>query len=416
MRKQWVNRWGVNLLLAVFALGAAAGVRAQSDAGLGMRPLTPSGSGRVVLEDEWAGWLADSMGLTAIFHDAPGADELFGLLCADRGQAENTGSLRRVQAAAPGAGGRVRFRIELQQTALYQLAVAGRGRQRWTVDGQAIEHIEPSSSGVAIPAELIPLRKGPHELEVFMGSRARVDRVDLSVFRPTCVAPVDGWHAKRPLTYAAAARTLVRSMNLVPLLPVEGDEITLDGTAHAVISEAGRALESRVSQAGDRPVLLEYPVDISEPGIHTVEARVRGLGEQIWSVDDRYRARVRVGGDGIRAVHVMSVPMASGQHVVRVQLPAGGTIDDITFKRHGTRGSDELGLLDRLGLDTRAPTALLTVAEADHYLDSEIFRERTARFLRAEGLRGPAEPVVLAERETDLGYERPLSPALPADL
>jgi hypothetical protein len=416
MRKQWMNGWGVNLLLALFVLGAAVAVRAQSDAGLGMRPPTPSGSGQVVLEQEWAGWLAESMGLTAIFHDIPGAEELFGLLCADRGQAENTGSLRRVQDASPGAGGRVRFRIEVQQTALYQLAVAGQGRQRWIIDGQAIEHIEPGSSGVAIPAELIPLRKGPHELEVFMGIRARVDRVDLSVFRPACVAPVDGWHAERPLTHAAAARTLVRAMNLVPLLPVEGDEIILDGTAHAVVSEAGRTLEARVSQAGDRPVLLEYPVNISEPGIHTLEARVRGLGDQIWSLDDRYHSRIRVAGDGIRAVHVMSVPMASGQHVVRVQVPAGGTVDDIKFKRHATRGSDELALLDRLGLATRAPTALLTVADADRYLGSEVFRERTARFLRREGLRGPAEPVVLAEREADLGYERPLSPALPADL
>ena len=416
MRMVWIKGWGVNCLLALSVLGGAVPVWAQSEVGIGMRPPTDSGSGHVVREAEWAGWLAESLGLTRIFHEAPGAEELFGLLCADRGHAGATGSLRRIQEAAPGAGGRVRFRIDVEETALYQLSVAGQGRQRWTVDGQAIEHIEPGSSGVAIPSELIPLRKGAHELEVFMNIRGRVDRVDLAVFRPACVAPADGWHAERPLTHAAAARTLVRAMNLVPLLPVRGEEIRLDGSAHAVVSDTGRTLEGRVSQAGDWPVLLEYPVQISEPGIHSIVARVRGVGDQIWSLDDRYRSRVRIKGDGIRAVHLMSVPLASGEHVVRVHLPPGGTVDDITLKRHGTRGSDELAVLGRLGLATRAPAALVTAVDADRYLRSDLFQERSARFLRSEAQRGPAEPVVLAERDDDLGTSRPLSPAIPADL
>jgi hypothetical protein len=205
-------------------------------------------------------------------------------------------------------------------------------------------------------------------------------------------------------------------MNLVPMRSVEGEELTLDGSAHAVVSEDGRSLEGMVSQAGDQAVVLEYPMTIFEPGIHSIVARVRGLCDQIWSLDDRYRSRVRIAGDGIRAVHVMSVPMASGQDVVRVHVPRGGTVDDITFKRHATQGGDELGVLDRLGLATRAPSAWVTVADAGRYLDAGIFLERTGRFLRREALRGAAERVALAEYEDDRGYERLLSSALPADL
>ena len=392
-------------------------VWAQSEAGIGMPPSTAVPSGRVVLEQEWARRLAEALGVTGIFAEAPGTDELFGLLCADRGHGVPQGSLGKAQDTAPGAGARVRFRIDVPQTALYQLAVSGRGRQRWTIDGRAIEHIEPGGLGVAIPSELIPLRAGPHELEVFTGIRGVVDRIDLSVFRPLCIAPVDGWREDRPLTHAAAARTLVRAMGLVPLLPVTAAPITLDGSGHALRGEDRRdPLADRVTGARGEPRLLEYPVTISEPGMHSIVARVRGLGEQIWSFDDRYRSRVRIGGDAIRAVHVMSIPLATGEHRIRVSVPAGGTVDDITLRRHGSRGSDQLALLDRLGLRPRAPGALVTLAEARGYLESGVFRERAERFLRREGLRGPAAPVVLAEQELPAYGNRPLSPLLPAEL
>ena len=71
--------------------------------------------------------------------------------------------------------------------------------------------------------------------------------------------------------------------------------------------------------------------------------------------------------------------------------------------------------LARLGLPVQAPSARVTVAQANVWLDSDVFLERSARFLRREALRGPATPVVLAERER-LWSARPLVPALPAEL
>jgi len=371
----------------------------------------------VVREQEWARRLAEALGVMGIFAESPGTDELFGLLCADRGHEVPQGSLGKAQDTAPGAGARVRFRIDVPQTALYQLAVSGQGRQRWIIDGRAIEHIEPGGSGVAMPSELIPLRAGPHELEVFTGIRGKVDRIELSVFRPLCIAPEDGWRANRPLTHAAAARTLVRAMGLVPLLPVTAAPITLDGSGHALRGEdLHDPLDAGGTQAPGEPRLLEYPVTISKPGLYSIVARVRGLGEQLWSLDDRYRSRVRIGGDAIRAVHVMSIPLATGEHGIRVLVPAGGIVDDIRLRRHGSGGSDHLALLDRLGLRPRAPGALVTSTEARDYLESGVFLERAERCLRREGLPGPAAPVVLAEQEVPAYENRPLSPALPAEL
>ena len=105
MRMQsWVH-WGRTGRLVgawILALVLSTPSWAQSEVGIGMGAYTPSGSGQVVLEAEWASWIAEAIGVRGIVPDDAPPDELFGLLCADRGQVEEVGSLSRSQDASPG--------------------------------------------------------------------------------------------------------------------------------------------------------------------------------------------------------------------------------------------------------------------------------------------------------------------------
>jgi hypothetical protein len=401
-------RAGVVLLLAVCAAVAAQG---QSRQGLGMTTERASGSERVVLEEHWAAWLSEALGLSDALGPTDSPQIAFDLLCADR--AGGDAPFQRVRDLAPPARGTERFVLEVPRTGLYALTVEGRGRQRWTINGRALEHIEVSDLGVAVAPRLLPLRAGPHEFAVYMASTSRLDRMAIEVARNVCVAPVDGWHAGRPLSHGAAARTLVRALGVEPLLPAAGASLSV---ARSDLLEPSDLDAAEDLPDMDVPLTARFRFDVDTPGIHTIEARVRGRADQIWLLDDLLRTRVRPQGDGPVTMHVVTSALANGAHTLRVIAPAASAIDEIRVTRRETGSADELALIEALGFVGRAPATWVTRSEALGHLASPVFIERAARFAQREALRGPAEPVLLVERQAPAAYARPLSPVLPGDL
>ena len=327
---------------------------------------------------------------------------------------------------APDPDGVARFIVDAPVTALYRLTAEGRGRQGWSVDRSAFAPIDVTSLGLGTAENLIPLTRGPHELGVRLGPGAAASRVELAVEWGLCVAPGDGWTPGRGLSFDAKARSLVHAMGLERHLPslesfsIEGERFSsaTDGTGDT--REGGRgATEGAWAEAEHGQAEFRYRLDLTEPGLYTITARVLGEDLQLWSIDRGNQAWVRpeVGRGPFHWAHVHTLRLSSGHHVLRARVPAGHGVDRIVVTRRSDRGRDYVGLLERLGFREGPPGAAVTRHAATRNL-SQPMVARLAQGLLARGLGGTPwnAPAALTDPDLERLYSRPLSPVLPADL
>lgn len=428
---------GVRLqgLLAVLCLALPAA--AQSPAGIGMASPQVAGSGLVVREEEWALTLARALGLDEVLSAQPDDAEVFALLCADEAEMVTDAEGRRVPARAafrisedtttPRAPGEpLRVILDVPATALYQLAVEGEGRQRWSIDQRPVGHLDPSGVGVAYGPRVIPLREGPHELAGTLTRASRADRVELVAYRPLCIAPAGGWRAGRPLTAGAQARTLVRALGLERYLPVDSRVIDLQGESFAQASAWGgrtnevaddsRRLEW--AKAGTQPAEFAYRVRLDEPGVFSLRARITEGSEQLWSIDGRYRTRVRAVSEEGRFgwTHVLTTSLAAGEHVIRALVPPGAGIDRLQAERLLATDSDYLEVVEQMGFELGGPRSLATRSTARGAIFHPAFQELADGFLNRVADAADEAPLVALDDRLPPLFQRPLAPVLPAAL
>jgi hypothetical protein len=415
-------------LLSLAVWGLAEPAAAQTEAGIGMAEPALPGSGRIFAEEEWAGTLVEALGLAnALPADAETAEH-FSLLCAEGAElhtaaggrrAPADGAFRIVRDVAPREPGEpLRVVVDVPGTALYQLWVEGTGRQRWTVDQRALPHLDVTPLGVGMAPALVPLQAGPHELAAYMGRAARVDRFELVAVRQPCVAPEDGWHAGRPLSFAAASHTLVRALGIERLLPEEKLAIQVAGAGFSSASpvEAGGADRGAV---GRGPAELLHQVRLEEPGVYSLRVRVRGKGPQIWSVDGRHRAALapRRASKKFVWAHVLTARLASGEHAIRALMPDGAAVDEVHIVRHRATPGDHLDLLDQMGFPVGAPSTLVSRADGFAALSKPAFVEMASDFAERMARAGGGDPLVaVGTAALEPLYSRPLAPVLPSEL
>ena len=249
-------------------------------------------------------------------------------------------------------------------------------------------------------------------------------RVELSAYRPLCIAPAEGWDAAAPLTFGAKARTLVRALGIERRLPEDGEAIPIEGERYADASAWGGRTNRRLAMpasadswatAVGSPAEFSYRVRLGKPGVFTLLARVHGGIPQIWSINGRYRVTVRPkGGDDFVWSHVMTLPLASGEHVVRALVPKGAGIDLLRVVRHRATDDDYVALLDELGFREGASYAHVTRDAAARNLGHPTFVQFADDFLG--NTIADSDPLFLVEDELDKLYSRPLSPVLPPEL
>jgi hypothetical protein len=416
-----------SVVLSLAAWGLDLPAVAQTEAGIGMAEPPISGSGRIFAEDEWASNLVQALGLAdALPTDAETADQ-FSLLCAEGAELHTEAGGRRAPADGafrivrdidpPEPGEPVRIVVEVPGTALYQLWVEGAGRQRWTVDQKALPHLDVTALGVGMAPALVPLRAGPHELAAYMGRSARVDRFELVAVRQPCVAPEDGWHAGRPLSFAAASHTLVRALGIERLLPEEKLSIQVAGSRFSSASPVEVGGGGRRASGGG-PVEILHQVRLEEPGVYTLRVRVRGRGPQIWSLDGRHRAAVtpRRASERFVWAHVLTARLASGEHAIRALLPEGTAVDEVHIVRHRATPGDHLDLLEHMGFPMGAPRTLVSRADGFAALSKPAFVEMSSDFIERMAKAGGGDPFVAVGTALEPLYSRPIGPVLPAEL
>jgi hypothetical protein len=399
----------------------------------------PVESDRLVLEEEWAADLVDLLALDGALPDAPRAADYFSLLCAEQverevgtaGHVAPVGPLFEASADVPPPrrpGDPVRLVLTVPATALYSLTVEGVGLQRWVIDQHPVGHLDPTQLGVTWSAATTPLREGPHEITGYLGPGARAERVALTALRSLCIAPADGWHARRPLTYGAKARTLVRAFGFESRLPRDGDPIEIEGEAYDTVSGGAGRTNRRVAVAASRnvwatasqsPGELSYRLHLEDPAVVTIEARVLGESPQLWSVDGRYRAIVLpTGGREVFGwVPVLALPLGTGEHELRARIARHAGVDLLRVTPHRSSDADYLSVLRELGMHVSAADSFVTHSDAIGSLSSSVFIELAARFQqRIEG--DPTErPIVLVDEEPEpRSVDRALSPMLPSEL
>jgi hypothetical protein len=399
----------------------------------------PVASERLVLEEEWAADLVDLLALDRALPDAPRAADHFSLLCAEQAEREvgsggrsvPVGPLFEASAALPPPrrpGDPVRVVLSVPATALYSLSVEGVGLQRWVIDERPVGHLDPTQLGVTWSAATTPLREGPHEIAGYFTPGARAERVSLTALRSLCISPADGWHAQRPLTYGAKARTLVRAFGFEWRLPDAGDAIEVEGEAYETATGGGGRTNRRVAVAASRnvwatasqsPAELSYRLRLEEPAVVTLEARVLGEGPQLWSVDGRYRAVVvPTGGREVFTwTRVLTLPLGAGEHELRARIARQAGVDVLRATPRRSTDADYLAILSELGMHVSAADALVTRSDALGSLSSPVFIELASRFKqRIEGDATERPIVLVDEAPRPRSVERALSPMLPSEL
>jgi hypothetical protein len=371
----------LGILTAALAAAVATADRDTSDS-LTVLSSDLRGSKRVPAEAEWANGLLEVFGLDEILPPEYDPAEGFALLCPDRAELVTEGGGRRVPArsslrvtlpAAPdrGPGEPVRMVVDVPATALYSISVEGVGMQRWLIDGHLLGHLDPSALGIAQVPHIVPLREGPHELAGYLTPRARVDQVEIAAQRSLCIAPADGWHPDRPLRYGSMARTLVHALGLEKNLPEAGEGVPVEGEAFGESSGGAERSEKSLlnepsgrawARAANGPAEFTYRLYLEDPGLFSIIARLPGGGAQVWSVDGRYRASLRPAGPGsaFEWNHVLTLPLASGEHVLRVFATRGSGIDRIRLVPHQPTDLDYVHVMAREGFADGAPDAMVT--------------------------------------------------------
>jgi hypothetical protein len=389
-------------MFAITCLGVD-GARADTELSRFRAVDEPLVSERVIEQGEWASELAFALGISSALPDDHSAEDVFGLLCAERAERDMESGGRRTPVGAPfrvaidspvarGLGEPVRVVANLPSTALYALTVTGVGPQRWAVDQHTIGHLDPTALGVAQAAKIIPLRQGPHELTAYLSHDARVDRIELAAYRPFCVTPADGWRDERLLTFASSARTLVAALGLERRLPVDGEPIVIEGEDYEAVSAYGGSTNRELSDpasggawatAVSRPAEFTYRTRIEQPGVYSLIARIHGGGEEIWSIDGGYRVTVEPEeeAESFASTHVVTLHLSGGEHVIRALLPKGTGIDTLHLLRRSARDVDYIALLEAEGFRSGVPKQPVTQTEAYRSLSRPLFAEISSHFL-----------------------------------
>lgn len=428
-RRRNRGRMGVRERLDVGAIALIVGLMLPATAGA--EPALerfrsadePLASERVITESEWASELVFALGLSEALPEEPEAAELFGLLCADSAERVTAAGGRRVAQGAPlrfaadtpptrQPGDPVRLVVTLPATALYALTVNGVGPQRWAIDRRLVGHLDPSPLGVSQATQIVPLRAGPHELSAYLSHAARVDRVELAAHRPLCISPADGWRARRPLTFAALARTLVQSLGFERQLPVGEARIAIEGEHYASAAAWGGRTNRRLAQpasggawatAVSSPAEFTYRAQVDEPGLFSLMVRVHGGGQQIWSIDGRYRMTVKPGegAESFAWTHAMTLHLDRGEHVIRALVPTHAGIDTLHLVERQARDVDFVAVLQDAGFDVGVPGQPVTQTDAYRQLAHPLFSELASDFRARAGGEAQRTPAWILEAELE---------------
>ena len=333
----------VALALAVSWIAAVGPAFAVSDS-LVLLPARSLGSQRVIHHDGWAQALIEAIGIGEV--DPGTSAERFALLCPDRAELITQAGGRRVPSRSP-------FHVSVELP----------------------PHRDPR----------VPLRRGPHEITAYLRSGSRIEGVELTAYRPLCLAPAEGWRSGRPLTAGDQARTLAHALGLESQLPQIGEPIELEGEAFVAASDWGaRAAGSLIPPAsGDAwattigsPAEFTYRVRLAEPGLVSVSGRMSGPSPQIWSIDGRYRIRVSTPESRFAWVPVVTLSLGAGQHAIRVLLARGSWLDVLRLARLRSSDADYLTLLEDAEFAVAAPRRYVTRVAAEMSLASPDFVRR----------------------------------------
>jgi hypothetical protein len=133
----------------------------------------------------------------------------------------------------------------------------------------------------------------------------------------------------------------------------------------------------------DSPAEFTYRARIERPGVFSLLARIDAAGDAIWSIDGRYRVKIRAseGVAGFDWKHVMTLHLDSGEHLIRALLPRGAGIDTMQLIRRRAEDADYISVLEDAGFRSGVPDQPVTHTDAYRNLSNPVFAEISSHFL-----------------------------------
>ncbi len=396
--------------------------------------LEPHDVHRAINQAEWAAMLLEALGLADALPEDHDAEDLFSLLCAKRAPRR-----ARADAGIPASGAPdvsifeprsapnqgLRWVAKVPTTALYALSVTGRGAANWSIDRRPVGRMDPTALGRDVSRRLMALPRGFHEVEA-SAFRGQVETLSLVPYRNLCIAPAGGWRASAPLTYGAKARSLVRAFGIEDQLPHADEPVLIEGEAFsdastgAVVSDRNLgaiASADRWGSAGTGTATFAYRLVLEEPALVSIAARVHGAERQLWSLDDHFVASVAPPPEALSFgwMKIFTLPLPSGEHRLRAQLPRGAGIDVIRVLPRRASDRDYLNLLESMGFSEGAPGETVSLRGAESNLSHPAFRPLTNDLL-VRSFSGTARAIRVLQEDSRRHFERPLSPVVPSEL
>lgn len=410
----------LGVTVALLALGASLALAASGLPPARREGLVARSPGFAWTQGEWARRLAETLDLAADLPRPLSEQVAFDRLCPERMDGRIAGlpepiPLERVSSRA----GAVRWQGPSARPGRYRLTVYGRGTSTWATAGSALSVLSPGDLAVDVSRQPLLLAGGPVELRARPADGARVDRVEVTPWATSCIAPAGGWRAGRSLTFGAKARTMLLALDALERLPREEEPLRVEAERFALAARdmavtrrvlGAPASQARWVEAIGNAAEFRYAFELEEAGLFTILARIHGAGRQVWSLDGALHTAVVAGEDAPRFAwsEVATVWLEAGSHALRALLPRGAGIDVVQLLRRRTDDEAFLEALGSLGLREGAAADVVGEAAARGNL------EALDRLLQVQSR--DTSGLAAAEGELEQLYRRPLSPVLPGDL
>lgn len=243
----------------------------------------------------------------------------------------------------------VHFRIFMPVSGNYTLKAAGRGdEQLWSVAGRAFkvrfgEVLQENIVGQAF----IP--SGYLEFNALLPPGAGLDYIIFTAPAHAAIGPAAGWNFNAPLTATALAETASSLLANEQLLPDDQSFATKTVAAAANPLPAGAQLtESQIYgkpaagkwvRASQVAATLAVPVAVDIPGVYRI--RIRCMGSEI-TAGFGPRTITTPAPSILDWVDLGTFRLASGAHLLKIQLPPTGGADVVEISRKRSTPADYL--------------------------------------------------------------------------
>jgi len=353
--------------------------------------------GGVVTQEKWAQALVRTLGWEKAGIPRTNATEAdyFSLLSGQDRLEVDARAFQRKYGEAPES---FYYYLNIPKSGRYFLrAMIYGGPHFWTIDGGASVLTEAKGKWESTEVGNFILSRGNHLIRVTAPKGSSLQSFSMDSSCSTSIEPLESWHPTEPLTYAAKAATVLKTLELEGKLPQESMfPFTQGGSGYA----------------------LTYTFYAARSTILTFAARFPGVSRGSYKVDGCGKfTSVFSPSAGSDWHEIFTKTFPQGQHTVELLVEMGPPPSAVTFIRRSARPEDYIKALEDLKMEEGGARELVVLQKAKINLQKiqvarGIERVRESFYVPEE----PKPEEKLPSEKVAVPYRESISPLLPPPL